>query len=220
MQKFVFIILEGVKIAIVHSQTFEQLTVDQNPFNSTVTGNPSAFCCIQEMSLLLVAFTSGNIGVLSLPQNQYNIYSSFQFEILYSADNKSTYLHSSVHPLDIKGYFVCMEEVTIDESTNELWCGCNNNTIVILESLKSLAPFVSYTIKNVSGSTHIPCKVLQLKMVNTLNLQFVCALLDVDVGIVVWYDAVSKNQIKKIALSTGKHVIHVANHSVFTITFS
>ena len=192
------IVVEGVNIAIVHSQTFEQLTIDHNPFNSTVTGDPCAVYCIQEMSLLLVAFTGGDIGVLSLPQNQFNFHS---YEIISSVGGRDIKLCS----LGIEGHFISMEMVTIDESTNkELWCGCENNTIVIL-LLSSLSvektPAVSQTIRNVSGAAHIPCKVLQLKVVNTFNIQLVCALLDT--GTVVCYDTALKDCLKRIPTSTG-----------------
>lgn len=192
MQHCVYIILEGVKIALVHSQTYEQLIVDQNPFNTTVTGNPSAICCIQEMSLLLVAFTSGDIGTFSLQQSQ------FDFHSVTSIGSRGTHLYS----LGIEGHFVCMEVMSMDESTNELWCGCNNNTIVILKSLSvEKSPVVSQTIKNISGPALTSCSVLQLRMVNVLNLQLVCALLDI--GIVVCYDAALKDCLKRIQTSTG-----------------
>ena len=201
--------MEGVKIVIVHSQTLEQLSVDENPFNTAVTGNPCSICCIQELNLLIIAFTSGDIGILLLPQNKFNLMesrSSFVYEVIFSTGRRNTHLYS----LGVKGHFLCMEAVTIDENTNELWCGCNDNTIVIL-SLESLsaekAPVISQTIRNVSGSAHISCKVLQLKMIETLNLQLVCALLDV--GIVVCYDVALKDCLKKIPASTGKHYVLV-----------
>ena len=199
--------LKGIKIVIVHSQSHEHLSTDQNPFNSssTVTGDPCAVCCIEEMNLIFVAFTSGDIGILSLPENQFNLtalQSSFEYEIISSIGRRGTYLCS----LGVESHFLCMEVVATDESTNELWCGCNNNTIVIL-SLQSLSveriPVVSQTIRNVSGSPHISCKILQLKMVNTLNLQLVCVLLDG--GIIVCYDATLKDCLKRIPTSTGKH---------------
>ena len=200
-----YIILKGVKIVIVHSQTHEQLSV-QNPFGSNVSGDPHAVCCIQEKDLLLVAFSSGDIGILALSQNQFNLtalHSAFEYEIISSIGRKGTHLFS----LGVEGHFLCMEVVTVDESTNDLWCGCNNNTIVVM-SLSSLSvertPVISQTIRNVSGSAHISCKILQLKIVDTLNLQLVCALLDV--GVVVCYDAVLKDCLKRIPTSTGKHI--------------
>ena len=192
---------------IVHSQTHEQLTVDQNPFN-TVAGNPCAICCIPDVNLLFVAFTSGDIGIVSLPENQFNLTelnSSFEYEIISSIGKRGTHLCS----LGIEGHFLCMEVVTIDENTNDIWCGCNDNTIVIL-SLQSLSvvktPKVAQTIRNISGSAHISCKVLQLKMINTLNLQLVCALLDV--GVVVCYDAGLKDCLKRIPAPTGMQPVH------------
>ena len=188
---------------IVHSQTHEQLTMDHNPFNNTVTGDPCAVCCIQDMNLLFVAFTSGDIGILSLPQNQFNLTelnSSFEYEIISSIEKRGTHLCS----LGIEGSFLCMETVSTEENSTEIWCGCNNNTIVIL-SLQSPSvertPKVTQTITNVSGSAHISCKVLQLKMVNTLNLQLVCALLDV--GAVVCYDASLNDCLQRVPAATG-----------------
>ena len=106
--------------------------------------------------------------------------------------------------LGVEGHFTCMEVVTIDESKTELWCGCDNNTIITL-SLKSVlmktTPKDHQTIKNVSGSAH--GRVLQLKMVKCLNLQLVYTLLDT--GTVVCYDAVLKDCLKRIPTSTGKH---------------
>ena len=189
---------------IVHALTHKQLTVYQNPFN-TVAGNPCASCCIQDMNLLLVAFTSGDVGVLSLPENQFNLTelnSSFEYEILASIGKRDTHLCS----FGIEGHFLSMEVVIVDENTSDIWCGCDNNTIVIL-SLKSLSVVktlkIIQTFKNVSGSAHVSCKVLQLKMVNTLNIQIVCALLDV--GVVVCYDADLKDCLKRIPTPTGKH---------------
>ena len=214
MQQFVYIILEGVTIVIVHSQTHEQLTMDRNPFN-TVAGSPCATCCIQDMNLLLVAFSSGNIGILSLPENQFNLTelnSSFEYEIISSIGKRGSDLYS----LGIEGHFVCMEVVTVDENTNDMWCGCNDNTIVIL-SLQSLSvvktPKVAQTIRNVSGSAHVSCKVLQLKTVNTLNLQLVCTLLDV--GVVVCYDAGLKDCLKRIPSPTGKHACNLYTSILF-----
>ena len=215
-----YIILKGVKVVVVHSHTHEHLSIDQNPFNSTVTGGPYAVCFIQNMGLLLVAFTSGSIGVLSLPQNQFNsadIQTSFQYEILSSIGGKGAHLCS----LDVKGYFLCMEAVTVDASTNELWCGCNNNTIVIL-SLPSLSvgstPVISQTIRNVSGSVNTSCKVLQLEMVDTHNLHTVCALLDV--GIIVCYDAVVKDCLRRIQTPTGKQIILHKKVAIFILLYS
>ena len=207
MQQFVYIILKGIKVVIVHSQSHKHLSIDQNPFDCTETGDPRAVCYIQAMGLLLVSFASGNIGFLSLPQNQFNladIHTSFQFEIISLIGGRGTHLCS----LGVKGYFLCMEVVTVDESTNDLWCGCNNNTIVILP-LSSLSvertPVISQTIRNVSGSVNTSCKVLQLKMVDTRNLQVVCALLDI--GMIVCYDVVIKDCLRRIPAPTGKQTI-------------
>ena len=193
-----YIILKGIKIVMVHSQTHKELKVNHYPFDSTVTGDPSAICCIQEKSLLLVAFSCGDIGILSLSQNQFNLTAlrlAFEYD---SIEKKSTQSYSR----GVEGHVLCMEVVTVDKSTKDLWCGCNNNTIVIL-FLQSLSvegtPMMSHTIYNVCGSAYTSCKVLQLKMINT---QLVVALLDV--GIVVCYNAVFKKCLKSISTSTGK----------------
>ena len=202
---------------IVHALTHEQLTVYQNLFN-TVAGNPCATCCIQDMNLLFVAFTSGDVGVLSLPENKFNLTelnSSFEYEIISSIGKRDIQLCS----LGIKGHFLSMEVVAVDENINDIWCGCDNNTIVVL-SLKSLSvvktPKITQTIRDVSGSAHVSCKVLQLKMVNTLNLQLVCALLDV--GVVVCYDAGLKDCLKRIPAPTGKYATCIQVVYSFIIT--
>ena len=197
-----YIVLEGVKIVTVHSQTHERLTMDCNLFN-TMTGNPCATCCIQDMNLLLVAFTRGNIGILRpFPQNQFSsmeISSSFQYGIISSIERKCP--QAQLCCLGIKGHFLCMEVITTDESTNDIWCGCNNNTIVVLSLTAEKTLVVSQTIKNASGSAKMSCKVLQLKMVKTLDLQLVCGLLDN--GSIVCYDAGSKDCLNRISAYTG-----------------
>ena len=200
MQQFVYIILEGVKVVIMHSQTHEQFTMDHNPLN-IVAGNPCATCCIQDMNLLLVAFSSGDIGILSLPQNQF---SSMEISsaIRYGSIERK---YAQLCYLGVKGYFLCMEVITVDESTNDIWCGCNNNTIVVLSLTAEKTLVVSQTIKNVSGSAEMPCKVQQLKTVKMLNIQLVCCLLDN--GSIVCYDAGSKECLKRISACTGKLII-------------
>ena len=182
---------------IVHALTHEQLAIDHNPFNIAAR-NPCAICCIQHMNLLLVAFTSGVIRTLSCSRNQFGsmeISSSFQYEIISAIERKCI--------------FLCMEVITI-ENTNEIWCGCNNNAIVILSLMAEKTPAVSQTIKNISGSDKMSCKVLQLKIFGTLDLQLACGLLDN--GSIVCYNAGSKVCLKRISDSayTGKHTIYIA----------
>ena len=193
MQQFVYIILEGATIVIVHALTHEQLAIDRNPLNIAAR-NPCAICCCQDMKLLLVAFTSGVIRTLSCSQNQGSMEtSSFRYEIISAIERK---------------WFLCMEVITIDENTNEIWCGCNNNAIVILSLMAEKTPAISQTIKNISGSDKMSCKVLQLKIFRILDLhdQLVCGLLDN--GSIVCYNAGSKVCLKRISADsayTGKH---------------
>ena len=78
--------------------------------------------------------------------------------------------------------------------------------MIVILLLKSLSivktPKITQTIRDVSGSAHVSYKVVQLKMVDTLNLQLVCALLDV--GVVVCYDAGLKDCLKRIPCSTHR----------------
>ena len=202
-----YLVLEGTKVVTVNSQIHEQLNVDHNPFNNTSTVNPCAVCCVQDMNLLLVALTSGDIGIVSFPHNQFDsleIDSSFEYAIISSIGRRSTRLCS----LGIESHILCMEMVTIDENNIDIWCGCSNNTIAVL-SLQSLSteetPKITQIIRNVSGSAHVSCKVLQLKTVNLLNLQLVCALLDI--GVVVCYDTGLKDCLKRMPAPTGKHAV-------------
>lgn len=193
MQQFVYIILQGIKIAVVNSQTFKQ---DRNPFNSTVTGSSTAICCIQDPNLIVLAFSSGEIEILSHSQNQLNL---------------TTNLGKRTCPVcfEMKVYFLCMEVV---KNTKELWCGCNNNSIVVLHLNSLIAGdslIVSQTFENVSGLVDTSCKVLQLKMVDKPNSVLVCALLEY--GTVTCYDAVSKTFFKRVSITpTGSlHTLYM-----------
>ena len=197
---------------MVHSQTYVKLNVDQNTFSDITTRNPCGVCYIQNMNRLLVAFTNGDIGIVSVPENQFNLMaveSSFQYGIISSTERRQ----AQMFHLGVKSHFICMEVVAIDESANDIWCGSHNNTIVILSlSAAQLAPVVSQTIKQVSGSVHVPCEVVQLKMIKTLHRELVCGLLNI--GNIVCYDAGSKVLLKRVSAYRGKHTnsLHPSMH--------
>lgn len=203
-------------MATIHSQTFEQLDMVDNPFSTAITSDLCAACYIDKLHVLLVAFKCGNIGILRLPHNGFNLTeltSQFQYEVISSIGKKC----AQVHHLNIDCHFICMEQVVVNGDTDELWFGCDNDTIVTLPLevlMTESTPEVHSPIRNVSGNSNCPCKVVQLKSVEMFRRQLVYALLDV--GMVVCYDvsvAVQNWQcLKQIPIPKGIVTIHT--HSI------
>jgi len=157
-----------------------------NPFNTTITEDLCSVCYIEKLHVLLMAFADGSIGVFPLSHsNGFNLTeltSQFQYEVISS-------IGAYIHRLNIDCHFICMEQVAINGDTDELWFGCDNGTIATLPLqvlVTEATPEVRLLIRNVSGNSNCPCKVIQLKSVEVFKRQLVYALLDV--GVVVCYD--------------------------------
>jgi len=203
----VYVILEGLKVATIHCQTFEQLDMTDNPFNTTITEDLCSVCYVEKLHALLMVFAGGSIGVFPLPHsNGFNLTeltSQFQYRVISSIGKKGAHMHY----LNVNCHFLCMEQVTVNGDTDKLWFGCDNDTIITLP-LKVLVteatPEIWSPIRNISGNSD--CKVIQLKSVEVFKRQLVYALLDV--GVVMCYDvsvAVQDWQcLKQIPIPTGE----------------
>jgi len=159
-----------------------------NPFNTANTEDLCSVCYVEKLHVLLMAIADGSIGVFPLPHNGFNLTeltSQFQYEVISSIGKKGAYIHH----LNVDCHFICMEHITINGDTDELWFGCDNDTIITMPLqvlVTEVTPEVRSPIRNVSGNHYCPCKVIQLKSVEVFKRQLVYALLDV--GVVVCYD--------------------------------
>ena len=211
----VYVIQEGMIIDVVHSQSYTHLQTIENPFTDVPTGDlsPCNVSYIHTLNILLVLFTNGYIGTLSLPGDSFDfteLTSEFQYQVISSVGRKGTQLYS----VGTDHHFLSMEIVVSNDSENDchVWCGCDNSIIIIsLKSLVAEGSLVSHTISNISDKS---CKVVQLNSVNTFHLQLVCVLLDI--GCIVCYDADTRDCLSHIPASTGNHIdSRAANIKIF-----